>query len=185
MSSPAKPFWKRDSFQLIALLALAGVITLLFRSSTANVQTPAPLRPVAERKPMANIALPDLAGKLWKLSDHRGQVVLVNVWATWCPPCREETPGLIDLAQEYRGKGFEILGVSADDTTEPVRRFVTQYEVPYPVARPGADSPLIAAVESLPTSFLLDRQGRVAAVFIGAVGRRALAQDVTQLMAER
>ena len=59
--------------------------------------------------------MPELNGGSWRLSDHRGQVVLINYWASWCAPCRQETPGLIDLARDYRYKGLSIVGVSMDE----------------------------------------------------------------------
>jgi thiol-disulfide isomerase/thioredoxin len=64
------------------------------------------VKPVQDRKPVADLAMPELNGGSWRLSEHRGQVVLINYWASWCAPCRQETPGLIDLARDYRYKGL-------------------------------------------------------------------------------
>ena len=142
------------------------------------------LRNPGDRKAMPDVASTDLRGRPWRLSDHVGQAILINVWASWCPPCREETPGFVRVARDYDGKGFEVVGVSADEGPAPVRRFVDQFHVPYPVIQPGADSPLIAAVESLPTSFLIDRKGRVATVYVGAVSERQLRGDIDRLLKE-
>jgi thiol-disulfide isomerase/thioredoxin len=132
---------------------------------------------------MADLAWADLNGRPWKLADRKGKVVLVNVWASWCPPCRQETPGLVALANAYRDKAFEIVGVSMDDSPDPVRRFVREYQVPYPIVMPSQDSILNRAVEALPTSFLVDGQGRVAKVYTGAVSESQLRADVDRLLA--
>lgn len=73
------------------------------------------VRPVKDRARMADLVMPQLDGSSWRLSDHRGEVVLINYWASWCAPCRQETPGLIDLARDYRYKGLSIVGVSMDE----------------------------------------------------------------------
>ncbi len=160
------------------------VLTLLFRMDSGP-STAGQLRNPVDRKSMPDIASTDLRGNPWRLSEHKGQAVLVNVWASWCPPCREETPGFVRVAREYDGKGFAIVGVSADEGPAPVRRFVDQFHVPYPAILPGADSPVIAAVESLPTSFLIDRKGRVATVYVGAVSERQLRGDIDRLLKEQ
>jgi thiol-disulfide isomerase/thioredoxin len=184
MGSDDKPLWRRHSVQLAGFLFVAGVLAVLL-GRDGGTPTIGDLRNPGARNPMPEIATTDLAGKPWKLHDHRGDVVLVNVWATWCPPCREETPGLVRLSTEYRGKGFQVVGVSMDDGPAPVRRFVDQFHVPYAVVMPDRDSPLTAAVESLPTSFLIDRQGRVATVYMGAVSEGTLRGAVDRLLAER
>ncbi|MDR3700239.1 MAG: TlpA disulfide reductase family protein [Candidatus Sulfopaludibacter sp.] len=183
MSSQPRPLWQRDGVQLAGILAVGVALTLLFRMDVSPPAT-GKLRNPDGRKSMPDIASTDLRGNPWRLSDHKGEAILVNVWASWCPPCREETPGFVRVAKEYEGNGFEVVGVSADEGPAPVRRFVDQFHVPYPVILPGADSPLIAAVESLPTSFLLDRQGRVATVYVGAVSERQLRGDIARLLEE-
>ncbi len=177
-----KTFWRRYDVQLAGFLLVAAMVAVLIGtedgSATVNVPNP------GGRKPMVEVASTDLNGHPWKLADRRGRVVLINVWASWCPPCRQETPGFVDLAAEYEGKPFEIVGVSMDDDAEPVRRFIREFRVPYTVVMPSQGSPLSAAVESLPTSFLVDREGRVAKVYVGAVGERRLRSDVDRLLSE-
>jgi cytochrome c biogenesis protein CcmG/thiol:disulfide interchange protein DsbE len=140
--------------------------------------------PETQRKKMPEIVMPDLANSIWRLSDHRGKVVLVNFWASWCPPCRDETPGFVRLSSEYRGRGLEVAGVSMDDSDVPVRQFVKSFRVPYPVLLPAADSPLLAAIGSLPTTFLVDRHGRIAGHYVGEVSESAIRADVNRLLAE-
>ena len=141
--------------------------------------------PPAQRKKMPEIVMPDLAQGTWKLSDHRGKVVLVNFWASWCPPCREETPGFVRLAAEYQNRGLDVAGVSMDDSDAPVRQFVRSYRVTYPVLLPQANSPLLAAIDSLPTTFLVDREGRIAKNYVGAVSAAVVKADVDRLLAEQ
>lgn len=140
---------------------------------------------------MADMALPQLDGGLWRLSDHRGQVVLINYWASWCGPCRQETPGLIDLAREYRYKGLSIVGVSMDGVDKSaeggkraVQSFMSEFHMPYPVLMPDFALPSAPAVDALPTTVLIDRTGRAAKSYIGAVQEKVFRADVDRLLAE-
>jgi thiol-disulfide isomerase/thioredoxin len=137
------------------------------------------------RKTLA-LDLPALKGGQWSLSEQRGKVVLVNFWATWCPPCRMETPGLVSIAKRYAGQGVEVVGISMDDAPlRAVPPFVSQYGIPYPILLPSASSPFSTSIESLPTSLLIDRNGRVARTYYGMVDERMLAHDIDQLLSER
>ncbi len=133
---------------------------------------------------MPDLRLPTLDGGDWSLPDHRGKVVLLNYWASWCPPCREETPGLVRVADAFHGKGLEVAGIAIDDNLEAVRRFSRQYRVSYPLLLPRDDS-AGSAIESLPTTYLIDRQGRLAKVFVGAITESALREAVESLLSER
>lgn len=137
--------------------------------------------PAAERSEVSDIRLRTLDGAPWSLAEQRGKVVLLNFWATWCPPCRIETPALVDLHQKYAGSGFSVAGVTMDD--EPagvVPGFVERYGVPYPILVPQGE----VHVEALPTSYLIDRSGRVARTYVGLVTERALRGDIETLLAE-
>jgi cytochrome c biogenesis protein CcmG/thiol:disulfide interchange protein DsbE len=143
------------------------------------------LNNAADRKPLA-LALPALDGSRWSLAQERGNIVLVNFWATWCPPCRMETPELVRVANGYAGRGVKVVGVSMDEQPErAVPAFVSRFGIPYPILLPSADSPLASSIESLPTSLLVDRNGRVARTYLGAVDERILAHDIDQLLAEQ
>ncbi len=177
-----KSLLRRDGVKLAGVLFIAGLVALLFNTGTgtATVSVTNP----AGRKQMADLTFKDLNARPWKLADQRGKVVLVNVWASWCPPCRAETPGLVAIANEYRGKPFVIVGASMDDSAEPVRQFIDRFHVPYTVVMPPQDSPITSAVEALPTSFLIDREGRAAQVYTGALSERSLRADIDRLLAE-
>ena len=143
------------------------------------------VRDVKDRHLVADLVMPQMNGSSWRLSDHRGEVVLINYWASWCGPCRQETPGLIDLAREYRYKGLSIVGVSMDEGGKrAVASFMNEFHMPYPVLMPDLASPSAPAVEALPTTVLVDRSGRVAKSYVGAVKETIFRADVDQLLAE-
>jgi thiol-disulfide isomerase/thioredoxin len=111
--------------------------------------------------------------------------VLVNFWATWCPPCRVETPDLVDLHREYAHRGFTVAGVTMDeDPHDAVPPFVKKYGIQYPILTPTDQLPLLDRVEALPTSILIDRSGRVARTYTGLVTEIGLRDDIESLLAE-
>ena len=119
-----------------------------------------------KQRASADFTLRDLKGREWKLSDLRGQVVLVNFWATWCPPCRKEIPDLIALSAQFSDQGLVILGIS-DESADKVAPFVQQYRVPYPVLLdPGRQVNGLFSVEGIPKSFVYNREGKLAATAI-------------------
>lgn len=167
------------------LLTFLGFVTfgvLLFLLFQPDAHSTA--RPPAERQRMPDISMATLDGGDWKLSDHRGQVVLVNLWASWCPPCRSETPGFVKIAGEFRGRGLQVVGINMDEELANAREFVGRYRIPYPTLLPPRDS-FANAVESLPTTFLVDGAGRVARTYVGAVSERDLRAGITALLDER
>lgn len=145
------------------------------------------LKPVANRTAMPDVVLPQLSGGEWKLADHRGQVVLINYWATWCEPCMEELPGLMRVARQSGPNGLAVVGISLDeghDRDARVRQFVARYHVPYPVAFPDTTKNGDATVIGLPTTVLLDKQGRVAKTYLGSVEGDDFAKDIAALLSE-
>jgi cytochrome c biogenesis protein CcmG/thiol:disulfide interchange protein DsbE len=143
------------------------------------------ITPVAIRRAAPEMTLEQMNGGKWRLQEHRGQVVLINLWASWCGPCREETPGLVRLYREAGPKGLEVVGLSLDvGEREKVRAFVQRFEVPYPIVFPEPMSQLADTVEGLPTTILVDKDGRVAKTYVGAVRREVFAADVHELLAE-
>jgi len=143
------------------------------------------IKPPAQRKALEDLVMPGLDGASWRLSDHRGEVVLINYWASWCGPCRQETPGLVSLARDYRYKGLALVGVSLDKGDKaPVQSFVKEFHMTYPVVFPATAQPFASDVEAIPTTVLVDRQGRVAKTYVGAVRESVFQADVDSLLAE-
>jgi cytochrome c biogenesis protein CcmG, thiol:disulfide interchange protein DsbE len=141
--------------------------------------------PMGERRLMPEMVMAQLDGGTWRMTEHRGQVVLVNYWATWCGPCWEETPGLIRLSQELGPKGLAVVGVAIDEGgKEKVKKFVEDLHVPYPIALPEKMSQMEYGMTGVPTTILVDRQGRVAKTYVGAVRQEDFKTDVDALLRE-
>lgn len=176
--------------QGLATLRTAGLLTLAVVAIVwfFATQHPAPsgnLKPPDQRRTLETFRLQSIGGEPWQLREHRGRVVLLNFWATWCPPCRAETPDLVKLAHRYETAGLHIAGISMDDhPASEVPSFVARYHIPYPILIPDQSFALASAVESLPTTILVDRQGRVARSVTGAVTLDDMAADIEQLLAE-
>ncbi len=135
----------------------------------ATVQDPrfeeamAALESADKRRQEANFTLTDLHGKTWTLKELRGEVVLVNFWATWCPPCQKEMPDLEALYKEFRHQRFVILAIS-DEDADKVRPFIAERKITYPVLLdPGHKVGSLFEVEGIPKSFVYDRDGKLVA----------------------
>ena len=110
-----------------------------------------------------DFTLKDLSGKSWTFSELRGKVVLMNFWATWCPPCRKEMPDLETLYRRFGAKGFVVLGISDEDAAK-VEPFVRERKVSFPVLLdPERKVNKMFVVEGIPKSFVYDREGKLAA----------------------
>jgi peroxiredoxin len=115
--------------------------------------------------------LPDIDGQIHRLSDYRGRVILVNFWATWCPPCREEMPAMQRAWEELRDERFVILAVNVGENADQIFTFTGNYDVDFPLLM-DRDSSVIRdwPIKGLPTSYVIDPEGRVA---YRAIGGRA------------
>ena len=173
----------RQPAKAIALIAI--VLAALYVIDSRETGDSGHLAPRDQRKALSNVTVRDLNGHSWRLTDHRGEVVLLNFWATWCPPCREETPGLVRLSKSYPQSQLDVIGVSMDEGGPAVvRQFVSQFKIPYTVAMPG-DLPLASTIEGLPTTLLIDKQGRVAKTYVGGASERVFRADVDALLREQ
>lgn len=117
-----------------------------------------------------DFTLSDLNGSDVRMSDLRGQVVLIEFWATWCPPCRESIPAMNEIYKRYNEKGLVILGISVDkgqNVAEDLRAFVREYSILYPVLIDSKNINNLYGVYSIPTTFLIDKDGKVILKNIG------------------
>jgi len=140
-----KPWVKYGGLAVIALLFIWQVVG---RSMSTESGVP-------------DFTLTNQNGKQISLSDYRGKVVILNFWATWCPPCKAEVPGFVKMYNKHKDDGLVILGVSLDrDGWNAVRPFLKQYDVSYPVVV-GNQSVVekYGNIQSIPTTFILDKQG--------------------------
>jgi peroxiredoxin len=121
----------------------------------------------AEKAPA--LELKDLRGRTLRLGDYRGKVVLLNFWATWCPPCRAEVPDLVRYQREYGGRGLQVIGVTyPPERRASVRAFTRRMKVNYPVALgTRAAKALFTPDETLPLTVVIDREGRVRDLIVG------------------
>lgn len=146
--------------------------------------------------PAPKFTLEDLSGKKVSLDSYKGKAVLINFWATWCGPCKIETPWLVELRNQYASKGFEILGVSADDLDlddkkklaeekSDIAKFAQQEHMQYPVLINGEslDKPY-GGLDALPTSYFIDRNGNVVAAEMGLTSKADLEGNIRKALGE-
>jgi peroxiredoxin len=141
---------------------------------------------VAEDGTAPDFTVRTLAGDKVSLADFRGDVVLVNFWATWCPPCRMEIPGFQRVYDDYKDKGFTVVGLSTDEQGPGVvRAFITDKGITYPVGMATDEMRrLYGGVNALPQSFLLDKGGHVRKMVAGMFSEGMLRRQVDALLAE-
>lgn len=141
-----------------------------------------------QRQPAPKVAGTTLDGERVALSDHEGEVVVLNFWASWCPPCRDEMPALKEIHQQTRDRGVRFLGVNILDDKANARAFVRTFDIEYPSIYDQPGQAALAFRGTIPTSppntIVIDRDGRVAARIIGETDRRQLQPIVTRVADE-
>jgi len=148
-----------------------------------------------EGKAAPNFTLENLRGQKVSLANYKGKAVLVNFMATWCAPCKVETPWLIKLRDQYASQGFEVLGISTDDLDKDdkkqnaqdkadIAKFVASMHIDYPVLIDGDSiSDPYGGIDALPTSFFVDRSGKVIAATVGLHDRDELEANIKKALA--
>ena len=162
--------WSSGPLLIAVLVAVPGMLMLLQHWRHWADGTTTPAMPMSNRSVVApDFALWDLDGSMRNLASFRGRVVLLNFWATWCPPCQTEMVSMEELYQAYKDHGFEVVAVSSDvQGAEVVQPFVTQLHLSFTTLLDATgEVTRLYGVTSLPTTYLLDRQGRLVTVAIG------------------
>jgi len=127
--------------------------------------------------------LRNLEGKLVKSSDFDGKVVIVNFWATWCPPCKEEIPGFIELQKKYSDKGLAVIGVSLDEQGPPlVKQFTTKFGVNYPVVIGNWKLLHDFGGTAIPTTIIIDRSSNVVGKHVGFASQETFEREIVPLL---
>ena len=177
-----------------AVLIVLAVYTFVFRpdvSQRASVPSDnarsMPMTAVdssLQRAP--DFVLPTMDGDSLRLSDHRGEVVVLNFWATWCAPCRKEIPMFVEMQREFGDEGLQFIGVSVDrEGFEVVRPFAQEMDVNYPMAvDDGTVGPQYGGIPTVPTTFLIGPEGRVHGYAPGLVTESMLRPRIEALLAQ-
>lgn len=131
-----------------------------------------------------HLTFKDIHGKPFALSDYKGKVVLLDFWATWCPPCRKEIPGFIDLYNSYRSRGFMVIGVSMDDSTSDIKKFARRFKMNYPILLGAGRDDLEPAFGPLPlpTAFVISRDGRICGKHDGLTRKEQFEREIVPLL---
>ena len=139
-----------------------------------------------DRRVAPDFTLSDASGQPVKLSDFRGKVVLLNFWATWCVPCKAEIPMFTELQQSYGNRDFAILGISMDeDGWDSVRPYIAEQRMNYRVMIGNPDiAQLYGGLESVPTSFIIDKSGRIAVTHVGLCSKSEYEADIQAVFSE-
>jgi len=175
-----------DRGRLRALLSLGLLLPALLScvGGGEGVAAAVPVSaPAGKEDPYARLSLQDPQGRIIRLSDFKGKVRLIDVWASWCGPCRMTIPDLNRLYDRYRGQGLVVVGVSVDSSPAEVVAFTHKTPLKYPVGMMNSEiGTLLGNPDVLPTSFLVDRTGRLRRKFIGYVEPATIEREVRKFL---
>ena len=143
--------------------------------------------PVCKAESQANLdfTIKDMNGANVRLADYKGKVIVLNFWATWCPPCKAELPGFIELYDQYKDKGLVILGVSGDDDPETLKAFAGQWKINYPMLVGRDEQALLDAygpIYGYPISVIVGRDGSVCGRHIGPATKEEFEREIKALL---
>jgi len=185
-STTTNKTWFYANVGLAVLLIIAGVVALFWMGQqTVSSRTTEPDDTVAQTQGQTapDFTLQALNGTPISLSDYSGQVILVNLWATWCPPCKAEMPAINAFYEEHKGNGFVVLAVNSQEDTATVQRFITEQGFSFPVV---LDSRGEVAnqyqVRGLPTTFIIGRDGQIQYTHSGAITYEQLEKIIIPLL---
>lgn len=180
------------------LFFIIGVLALIIVAMIAIKPPAEPRKAVSEKeiphekaavkktgfKLAPEFSLKDINGAEKKLSDFKDKVVIIDFWATWCPPCREEIPHFIDLYSQYKDQGLEIIGIALDqDGERKVPAFAASNNINYTVLLGGEEvSDLYGGISAIPTTFVLDRDGNIVKKYIGYREKTVFEKDIKELL---
>lgn len=171
----------------IGLIAIgvAAMALITMRQSQIERTAPSSVVPAKADYPAPALTLNDLDGNPHSLSDYLGQVVLVNLWATWCPPCVEELPTLNSFYDDYAEDGFVIIGIDDGEELSVVKAYVARVGLDFPIwTDPDYLSESTFGTVNLPSSYVIDRRGQIRLQWVGAISRAMLEKYVIPIIEE-
>jgi peroxiredoxin len=189
----------RWAIAVVAVAALAYALVPTLHSPSAPAQSGSAARsaagdaapagddscPAGAKQANLDFTVTDMNGGKVNLASFKGKVILLDFWATWCPPCKAEIPGFVELQDAYRDKGLQVVGVSVDDTPDKLKPFATEYKMNYPVLV-GLDrddlQDAYGPMWGIPTTFLIGRDGRICRKNSGLVGKAKYEMDIKRLL---
>lgn len=181
---------KRLAILLIAVLTSLSLVAACSQSEKSDAQetnsSAKTQAAVESNQPMAYaFNLETLEGETVSLKGYQGKILLVDIWDTWCPPCKAEIPHFIELYDEYNDQGFEILGIAAGrNGKQAVKEFVKEYNVNYPNALGNAEVfQGFGGIRSIPTTFLIDKDGTIYKKYVGYRPKEVFENDIKALLA--
>ena len=179
-AAPTRPLVVIGALIVVLLLGLA----YLSVAGASQSWTPDPARrPQAPPLAGPRLSASGTSGGEVSLAEYRGQPVVVNFWASWCPPCRAEARDLERVSQAYRDRGVVFLGVDIQDTEDEARRFLREYDVTYPNVRDVTNALAVSyGVNGIPSTYFVDRDGRVAGSRTGPLDERRLVAQIEELL---
>lgn len=183
MQGAARPRKNRNPLALVVVaVVVAGMLYAGFhfarRAGAENADN------VMKNKPAPDFTLQSLDGKTMRLSDFRGKAVLLNFWATWCGPCKIETPWLVELQNEYGSQGFQIVGVAMDDSgKDEIAKFAKEMGMNYPILL-GKESvgDAYGGIPYLPESFFIGRDGKIVDKIMGIDSRSVIEDGIKKVL---
>jgi peroxiredoxin len=180
---------------IVTVLAIAGPAAMYRISPKPLISTAYAKEKVdtaAAQAPRAapDFELKDINGVTHKLSDYKGKVVVLNFWATWCPPCKKEIPDFIELQKQYEAQGVQFIGIAMDDEgLDKVKPWVTSHSIQYPILIPDLPDKKVATsfgeMSSIPVTYFIDRKGMIRQTFIGMRTRPIFEGELKPLVAEK
>ncbi len=156
-------------------IALAAVLMIVLIGCSAEN---------ADAQGKINLTLGGIDGTSFTLDDFKGQPVLIDIWDTWCPPCRRGIPDFIELYKEYKGKGLVIIGIAlGQEGKAAVQAFMKEYGINYPIALANDDvMKILGPIESIPTAFLLNKKHHIVKKYVGLQEKSEFAGDIQDLL---
>lgn len=139
---------------------------------------------ISEVRTASSWKLKDVQGNEISSDDFKGKVMIIDFWATWCPPCRAEIPGFVELQKKYKEKGLVVIGISLDQQgPEVVQSFMKEYKINYPVVMATEKvSEDFGGIESIPTTFIIDRKGNIVSKHVGLTESAVFEKEIAPLL---